>query len=694
MKKVYMSAHHSPLTILVNAPDKGTASQYIAHAVDTNTHSDFVQFLHNMPSGVLHFEKFNFTHELMTLLRVPLSPEEYQKHTLLKLPHLMPQNNRDHKVCALLRRENISSESCVLQALILLFKDLQDVNKVQVILLPNSSCNLLDSAKLPKHQLKKDQWRRVLNRLKISPSDIVHDAHAILQAKQEASLLAAGYSLQLVQPEQMQQRFSHMPLTLVTETMNTSLNVCKINLRERLHALLNQYVTACKKTGVATVKGITETIAVSEDHCIHIEVEHMARLCCTLKSVHDAAIISSTTVNFAKQMVYATFLAPQYTTVFGLQKIALLAATKLQSALTPHLIANYVLPTDTVSKRLIQLMLSKDLYDEIRNINAHGMQRVTDFVLTKHVSFEEKARLQQHIFQNSTFLSQKRLRTSTATLNSQKADRCAWMGLHDKFCTLKMIAARGVATAQLFCIKQQLCIPENVYAHFSNICTARIMQRSMVINEPIAKRTYMMWHEPSSIAAMSDVAVTSDLESWTSANFIAANPISDPQFFFTQSQFPALRELCVYRQQDGKNASIAVFKDDAVLLALASSDCKDVDAPLISALLDCCESNSKSFNSTTVTSTLYRKALINLIFRTLLQHKSKQVNYASWIDHFRGEWLQNHYQPEPVSETEANKLYLEYSLFSECLRRNIQGLQIPADVFSVVVQEVLPFPCV
>jgi hypothetical protein len=33
-------------------------------------------------------------------------------------------------------------------------------------------------------------------------------------------------------------------------------------------------------------------------------------------------------------------------------------------------------------------------------------------------------------------------------------------------------------------------------------------------------------------------------------------------------------------------------------------------------------------------------------------------------------------------------------LFSECLKRNVQGLQIPANVFSVVVQEVLPFPSV
>jgi hypothetical protein len=147
-----------------------------------------------------------------------------------------------------------------------------------------------------------------------------------------------------------------------------------------------------------------------------------------------------------------------------------------------------------------------------------------------------------------------------------------------------------------------------------------------------------------------------------------------------------VRELRVYRQQDEVHTPIAVFKDNFELEKLNTSGCRERHAPLICALL-------KSYVGDNKTS-LYRKALINLIFRTLLRQRSQQDTNGHWLEHFRCEWLQKHYQEEPVSEKEANKLYLEYSLFSECLKRNVQGLQIPANVFSVVVQEVLPFPSV
>jgi hypothetical protein len=665
------------LNISVDAPKIGGGSQYIAHAVDTTAHSDFVQFLHDMSKGTLHTEKFQFTHELMTLLGVPQGVDEYSRHYLLKLPHMMPPNKRDHKVCVLLRRQSMLSTTCAMRALMLLFRDRQGVDKMQVILLPDSTCTLVDSTRLGKNALKTDPWRRVLNRLQIAPAEIVHDVHAILQAKQETILLSAGYSLRLEQPEQLKQRLSHMTITLLHNTLSdTNLEICKSHLREKLDSLLKQYVVSCKEMGATAVPGITETIAVSEHHCINIEMVHMARLCCSLKSVQDGSVISSTTVNFAKNMVFATVLAPMYRNVIGLQKIALLAAAKLQTALTPEFLAHYVIPMDASSKQLMQLMLSKDLHDEIRNANPYVTQLVTDFMLTDRVSFEEKTRLQQHVFQNSTLLSEKRLRSSAATPTTHKADRCAGGGLYDKFNTHNMIAARGVATAQLFCIRAQLPSSENCYAQFSNVSTMRVVKQSTatenVLAENMGKRTYLTWHTPSDSGVPQTLADVKDA--------------SVQQFFFTQSQRPAVRELRVYRQQDEVHTPIAVFKDNFELEKLNTSGCRERHAPLICALL-------KSYVGDNKTS-LYRKALINLIFRTLLRQRSQQDTNGHWLEHFRCEWLQKHYQEEPVSEKEANKLYLEYSLFSECLKRNVQGLQIPANVFSVVVQEVLPFPSV
>lgn len=435
-----------------------------------------------------------------------------------------------------------------------------------------------------------------------------------------------------------------------------------MHLREKLDSLLKQYMGSCKEMGAAAVPDITETIAVSEHHCINIEMAHMARLCCSLKSVQDGSVISSTTVNFAKNVVFATILAPEYTNVFGLQKIALLAAAKLQNAPTPEFLAHYVIPTDTTSKQLMQLMLSKDLCDELRDANPYVTQLVTDFVLTDRVSFEEKTRLQQHVFQNSTLLSEKRLRSSAAAPTTHKSDHSDWVGLDDKFNKHNMIAARGVATAQLFCSMAQLPSSENSYAQFSSVSTMRVVKQSTVATEPMGKRTYLKWH-------------TSD-----------AKDASISQFFFTKSQRPEVRELRVYRQQDEVHTPIAVFKDEFELQKMNTSGCRERHAPLICALL-------KSYAGDNKTS-LYRKALINLIFPTLLRQRPQEEINGNWLEHFRCEWLKNHYQEEPVTEKEANKLYLEYSLFSECLKRNVQGLQIPANVFSVVVQEVLPFPCV
>lgn len=259
------------LNIMVDAPSIMGGSQYIAHAVDTTTHSDFVKFLHEMPMGTLHTEKFQLTHELMTLLRVSQDGDEYSRHFLLNLPHTIPPNKRDQKVCALLRRQSNSTNTCAIRALMLLFRDRQGVDKMQAILLPDSTCTLVDSTRIGKNLLKTDPWRRVLNRLKIAPSEIVHDVYAILQAKQETSLLAAGYSLRLEQPAQIKQHLSHMTITLLQHTVSTKLEICKVHLREKLDSLLKQYVGSCKEMGAAAVPGITETIAVSEHHCINID---------------------------------------------------------------------------------------------------------------------------------------------------------------------------------------------------------------------------------------------------------------------------------------------------------------------------------------------------------------------------------------------------------------------------------------
>jgi hypothetical protein len=659
------------LNITANSPGVGRASHFIPHAVDVNLHADFVQFLHDIPQGVLSEAKFQLTSELMTLMRVPLDPDEYSKHTLLKLPHTAVLTKRNQKVCAFIRQESQFTNSCALRALMLVFQDSQGDNKVQMIMLPDSSCILSEASKMSKNILKKNPWNRILNSLKISPSEIVHDAHAILQAKQEASLMAAGYNIQLEQPEQIKQRFSHMSLSLMTNLANTNLSICKTHLREMMNVLLKRYVTACKTTGTSAVEGIEEKIMVSDDNYICMRIEHMGRLNCSLQSVQDNRFIASTTVNFAKKMVFATILAPEYTNVFGLQKIALLTATKLQSVLTPEFMAKFLIPDNDATNNLMQLMLSNDLYDEIRGVNAYVLKRVTDFVLTDEVNYEDKANVQEHVFQNSTLYHEKRLRASIAAPNAQKADRSAWLGLYDKFSIHKMVAARGVATTQLFCNLMQLPVSDCVYAHFSNLSTARMVYQSTCA-ETTEKRTYMMWHEPS------DNGVPKPLSS--------AMTGSTPQFFFTQSEMPDGRELRVYRQQEDRNTLIAEFKDDADLTHTTASECVDRKGPLICALLDNFADNGNT--------TLYQKALVNLVFRTLLQHSSQELNYASWLDCFRFQWLQNHYQTNAVGQIEANELYLEYSLFSECLKRNVEGLQIPADVFSVVAQEVLPFPCV
>jgi hypothetical protein len=391
---------------------------------------------------------------------------------------------------------------------------------------------------------------------------------------------------------------------------------------------------------------------------------------CSLQAVQDDRFIASTTVNFAKKSVFATILAPQYTNLFGLQKIALLTATKLQSVLTPEFLSKFVISNNAATKNMMGLMLSNDLHDEIRNVDAYVLKRVTDFVLNNHGNHDDQVQMQEHVFQNSSVYNQRQLRASIATPTAQKADRSAWLGLSDKFSIQKMIAARGVATAQLFCQNEELPVSDHVYAHFSNFSTARMVYQS-TNEETVDKRTYMMWHEPS------DNGEPQPLSSVMTK--------SNPQFFFTQSQTPQERELRVYRQHEGKNILIAEFQDDDNLKYATASKHVDRKGPLVCALLDACDDKH---------STLYQTALINLVFRTVLQHESQELNYANWLHHFRGQWLLHHYQPEPVGVVEANKLYLEYSLFSECLKRNVQGLQIPADVFSVVAQEVLPFPCV
>jgi len=652
------------LNITVDSPGIGNASQFIAHGVDTQMHHDFIQFVHDMPQGMMSDAKFRITHELMTLMGVPFEPTEYSKHRMLKLPY-SASNKRNEKVCAFLRQESAFTDTCSLRAFMLLFTDLQGIDKVQLIILPNSSCTLCTSSKIIKN---KNPWNRILNSLNIAPSEISHSTESILQAKQEASLLAAGYNLQLEQPEQTKQRSSHMPLTLMTNNKNTNLSICKTHLREGMDVFLQQYVTACKQTNCTSIEGLQERIMVSDDHYIRMRIEHLGRICCSLHSVHEDRFISSTTVNFAKKMVFATIMDPEYTNVFGLQKIALMTATKVQSVLTPEFLANYVISKDPATTNLLQLMLSHDLHDEIRQANVDVLKRVTDFVLTDTMNYEDGMKAKEHVFQNSSLYTQNRLRVSIACPIHQKADRSAWLNVNDKLSIDKMVAARGVATAQLVCNNMQVPVSDKMFAYFSGSSTARMVCHSN-FEDTVDKRTYTMWHEPRDSGAPQPLSC------------VMNRP--NPQFFFTQSQISDARDLKIYRQHNGTNTLIAEFKDNDNMNNVTYFENSDRNGPLICALLDAYGGSGNA--------TLYQTALVNLLFRTSLQHQSQEINYADWLDHFQNQWIQQHYQSEPVGNIEANTLYLEYSMFSECLKRNVQGLHIPADVFSLVAQEVLPF---
>jgi hypothetical protein len=65
---------------------------------------------------------------------------------------------------------------------------------------------------------------------------------------------------------------------------------------------------------------------------------------------------------------------------------------------------------------------------------------------------------------------------------------------------------------------------------------------------------------------------------------------------------------------------------------------------------------------------------------------------SSCLNYYRTQFLKEHIDDIPQTTASADELYIQYSLFSQCLKQYMHGSRTPSDMFALLVQQGIPFP--
>ena len=69
------------------------------------------------------------------------------------------------------------------------------------------------------------------------------------------------------------------------------------------------------------------------------------------------------------------------------------------------------------------------------------------------------------------------------------------------------------------------------------------------------------------------------------------------------------------------------------------------------------------------------------------------IHNTCWLNHYRAEFLDDHFlKNATLIGNPLDQLYVDYSIFGQCLKDQTLGSKIPTDMFALLVQQGLPFP--
>ena len=280
----------------------------------------------------------------------------------------------------------------------------------------------------------------------------------------------------------------------------------------------------------------------------------------------------------------------------------------------------------------------------------------------------------------------------TRATSSALAERPRWQDGHtpaansDKLMRQKMMSARGVATLSLYTNSEHDIDNLNTCVVFSTVKVPKTIykeSKSAGGSPVFAKR--LNW-----VDAPLPAGATHSRGSVQSCK-------SETPHQFMYSFDKGTKELKVfdrYNNTEKTERTLAIFtnadstlRDDAKIFVSQGVP----KGSLVGELINCCEAHSSVY-----TRALTHLVLLDSMYRMglICTNTSWGVYSNKWLNTYRADFLSVLAEGGVATGIQADQQYIDYCIFSQCLKQHINGTRMPCDSFSLLVQQGIPFPYV
>lgn len=551
--------------------------------------------------------------------------------------------------------------------------------------------------------------------------------------------------------------------TLLSQTVKTAgknLDVCNPNAQGKL------YGPGQEKTG------IREVYSLDCRFVMVFEIIHATRIVCSIYELGTVSsdtkmtlgrsggtghimreFVTSTSINFSGEIVYADVCAKDVFGVFGLRSIATrLGKTLKQNNITNEVIVQHLRVIPDGLRSLLSLMSTTDMLSDMHYVmNNSSDNNINTFCKLKaslqrvggaHVNVTQLRHLEHSHFQyhntqhEKTVTCNKKNRNKTLPMDS--VSRATF--LIDPLITQKMVSARGVAILRLLDATHRIDPTRRGRMHtvnekcmlFPKVGIPRLISVNTVslLQQPQRSHEGAVFHEPLDVHAIIHQNTNHPKKAENDAVELEKNRrkwqyrITDHNSHTTKGCFSHTYvdgEVCLFQHKEATFYSLCMenrrdhFKDTRVdipetthLVAVFESPTHapreslpfdtnvNQKGALVTNLLELAESNHP----------LYTRAMAHMVlisaYNDCVAKNTAYCDRTTYTDpsnYYRTQFLQNRtasssapYAASDRVECPGRGIYEEYSLFTQCLKNLTTGTIIPHDMFSLLVAQGLPFP--
>jgi hypothetical protein len=701
-------------------PTVGMTTEFYGSIIPMASHSEMEQCMSDTRPGEVLHAGFPLIRQIITKV-VPkhrISPTDASdKYTLVNCSKRL--DKRDMVFALVYKMSgNLHKGSHPLRAILRISGSPQGSRYIQVMAMPSSVCMVSESP-IPRNEDVNPHtaWLRLLRNLDISETNtkltLDHTEQIWEHFCARNARLGMAYAVKSSPPPFVNDaQISMGPNGVATEfNIRFTENGIDRDITVNSHVVDNLMCKLTETHRIAmsdidnTVLPGVHDMPLGSNYKLSFTMPQPSRVRCSLLTcdVKCPRTVVFCEVNFMNNMVYADVRTKGIRSVTGMQRLALRAANRLQVNLTPDVLATRLMKVGPTTRELLGLMLSTDLHADIADVMASDVSRSvkfsdTDASSTKPTnsllfntrnqlkgfinSFENMGHDQLTLLQNVVFINSDSYQNKRVT-SSAGPDRLRWQDRQnvenatDGLLSQKMMSARGVATLLW-------------YANFG----------TSGIEGPFDKHRWVF--SVSDIPRLVDADLHDSGIQYSGSktlSWVSTNNSGERQNSFSYVTDRISGGIRVSQKNHATvRHTFAVFPGKTrPLVGNLQSKIRTVDSNPKGVLVN------RLLNFATSHPSVYLRALASFVLLDAVrgQTVSPMVldDTIGWskplsicLNYYRTQFLKEHIDDIPKTNTSADELYIQYSLFSQCLKQFMHGSRTPSDMFALLVQQGIPFP--